>query len=91
VKICIENICKFSGLRDEFPAQQNRELIRDIRESISAYQAGTGKWAQIDLLPAMKPLYRAVVSSAGRSSGGAIGAATDSARALAFTIVAHQD
>jgi len=29
-------------LQDEFPAQQNRELIRDNRELIPPYQAGTG-------------------------------------------------
>ena len=30
-------------LREEFPAQQSRELIRDNRETIPPYQAGTGK------------------------------------------------
>src|SRR5277367_4546736 len=41
-KIRTENMCEFSSLQDEFPAQQNRELIRDNRELIPPYQAGTG-------------------------------------------------
>jgi len=42
VKIRLENICEYSYLRDEFPARQNRELIRDNMEAIPPYQAGTG-------------------------------------------------
>jgi hypothetical protein len=49
-EICLENICEFRSLQGEFPAQQNRELIRDIRELNPPYQAGTGK---IDALAAM--------------------------------------
>src|SRR5277367_6775881 len=41
-KIRAQNMCEFSSLQDEFPAQQNRELIRDNRELIPPYQAGTG-------------------------------------------------
>jgi len=44
-------------LQDEFPAQQNRELIRDNRELIPPYQAGTGNCLKIDPLAAMKHLF----------------------------------
>src|SRR5271170_5735564 len=53
-------MCEFSSLQDEFPAQQNRELIRDNRELIPPYQAGTGNCLKIDPLTAMKHLFRVV-------------------------------
>src|SRR5271156_6246700 len=42
----LENMCKFSSLQNEFPARQNGELIRDDRETIPPYQAGTGNLLQ---------------------------------------------
>jgi len=59
----LENICELSSLRDEFPARQNRELIRDNRETIPPYQAGTGKWLRIDPLAATKHFLRVVASA----------------------------
>ena len=56
-KIRLENISYLSGLQDEFPAQQNRELILDNRELIPPYQAGTGNCLKIDPLAAMKHLF----------------------------------
>src|SRR5271168_5282462 len=52
-----KTLCEFSSLQDEFPAQQNRELIGDNRELIPPYQAGTGNCLKIDPLAAMKHLF----------------------------------
>src|SRR5271163_59638 len=45
-KICLQNIREYSDLRDEFPARQNRELIRDNRETIPPYQARNRETAE---------------------------------------------
>jgi hypothetical protein len=59
VKIRLENISKFSYLRDEppeFPAQRNRELIRDNREFIPPLGPEQGIGREID---SRAPLWRA--------------------------------
>jgi len=88
-EIRLEKLREFSTLRNEFPTQQNRELIRDNRETIPPYQAGTGKsgnWRPRPYDPARDRRRQAATASA----RGALELITDYGDALLNPLLVHE-